>query len=170
MPEDLKHICNQKVFKNIVNTYSKELKRFLFFKTRDIYLAEDILQDAFIKLWDNCGKVDYRKVRSFLYKVATNLFLNIKKHEKVVQKHQSSFAKESTSESPEFIMLTNEFLEKIDHTIASLPEKQREVFLLSRIEKKKYKEIAAMLNISVKAVEKRMHIALLVLKEKIGNV
>jgi len=170
MPKNLKEICNQKVFKTIFNTYSKELKRFLFFKTKDVYLAEDILQDAFIKLWDNCSKVDYEKARSFLYKVATNLFLNIKKHEKVVQKHQSSFVKESNNESPEFIMLTKEFLEKIDHTIASLPEKQREVFLLSRIEKKKYKEIAEMLNISVKAVEKRMHKALLVLKERIGNV
>ena len=49
-------------------------------------------------------------------------------------------------------------------------EKQKEVFLLSRIEKMKYREIAEMLEISVKAVEKRMHLALLEMKEKIGNV
>ena len=54
--------------------------------------------------------------------------------------------------------------------ISDLPEKQKEVFLLSRIEKMKYREIAEMLEISVKAVEKRMHLALLEMKEKIGNV
>jgi DNA-directed RNA polymerase specialized sigma subunit len=47
---------------------------------------------------------------------------------------------------------------------------EREVFLLNRIEKKKYKEISEMLNISVKAVEKRMHQALLVMRKEIGNV
>ena len=44
--------------------------------------------------------------------------------------------------------------------ISDLPEGQREVFLLNRIDKKTYKEIAEMLDISVKAVEKRMNLAL----------
>jgi RNA polymerase sigma-70 factor (ECF subfamily) len=67
-------------------------------------------------------------------------------------------------------MLEKEFLEKIEKAISDLPEKQKEVFLLSRIEKMKYREIAEILGISVKAVEKRMHLALLEMKEKIGNV
>ena len=61
-------------------------------------------------------------------------------------------------------------MEKLENTISALPEKQREVFLLNRIEKKKYKEIALHLDISVKAVEKRMHQALLVMRKEIGNV
>jgi RNA polymerase sigma-70 factor (ECF subfamily) len=67
-------------------------------------------------------------------------------------------------------MLEKEFLEKIEKAIADLPEKQKEVFLLSRIEKKKYREIAEILGISVKAVEKRMHLALIKMKDKIGNI
>ena len=51
-----------------------------------------------------------------------------------------------------------------------MPEKQREVFLLSRIDKKKYVEIADIVGVSVKAVEKRMSKALLTLKEQIGKV
>ena len=43
---------------------------------------EDILQDTFVKLWNNCDNVNYNKVKSYLFTVATNLFLNIKKHEK----------------------------------------------------------------------------------------
>ncbi len=170
MIKDLNNICNQKVFENIFNTYAKDLKRFLYFKTQDMDLAEDILQDAFVKLWDNCGKVSYSKSKSFLFTVAKNLFLNIKKHEKVVLNYQKHNLKVGNNESPEFLMIEKEFLIKIEAAIASLPEKQKEVFLLSRIEKKKYREIAVMLGISVKAVEKRMHFALIIMKEKIGNV
>jgi len=170
MIKDLKNICNQKVFENIFNSYAKDVKRFLYFKTQDMDLAEDILQDTFVKLWDNCGKVSYDKSKSFLFTVAKNLFFNIKKHEKVVHKYQKQKPSVNNHETPEFLMIEKEFLIKIEEAIASLPEKQKEVFLLNRIEKKRYKEIAETLGISVKAVEKRMHLALRVMKEKIGNI
>ena len=59
---------------------------------------------------------------------------------------------------------------KLKSAIADLPEKQREVFLLSRIDKKKYSEISEIVGISVKAVEKRMSQALVVLRKKIGDI
>ena len=52
MIKDLNNICDQKVFEKLFNIHAKELRRFIFFKTQDMDLAEDILQDAFIKLWD----------------------------------------------------------------------------------------------------------------------
>lgn len=170
MAKDHRNICNSKNFEVIYNTYAKDLRRFLFFKTQNIERAEDLMQDVFIKLWDNCSKVDYDKVKSYMFSIANNMFLNEVKHNKVVQKFNEVHKKEATNESPEFIMLEKEFLEKLESSIAQLPEKQREVFLLNRIEKKKYKEIAQLLNISVKAVEKRMHLALLFMRKEIGNV
>ena len=165
-----KKICQPKIFESIFHLYAKELKRFIFFKTQDMDLAEDILQDTFIKLWDNCDNVNYEKVRAYLYAVSNNLFLNIKKHEKVVWKHRKHHVKESTNETPEFLLIEQEFLAKIERTIKELPENQREVFLLNRIEKKKYREIAVMLDISIKTVEKRMHYALLHMKDNIGKI
>ena len=170
MIKDLKKICDQKIFESIFNLYAKELKRFLFFKTKDMDLAEDILQDTFVKLWDHCDSVNFETVRPYLYKVANNLFLNIIKHKKVVLKHQKHHVKEGNNESPEFLMIEKEFLIKIETAIASLPEKQKEVFLLNRIEKKKYREIAVLLDISVKTVEKRMHFALKYMRGQIGNI
>ena len=167
MAKDNRNICHSKTFEFVYNTYAKDIRRFLFYKTQDIAEAEDILQDTFIKLWDNCSKIEYDKVKSFIYTVANNMFLNEKKHEKVVRKFSEQHKK---NESPEFIMIEKEFLEKLEKTIAALPEKQREVFLLNRIENKKYREISEMLNISVKAVEKRMHLALLTMRREIGNV
>ena len=67
-------------------------------------------------------------------------------------------------------MEEQEFMVKLKKAIADLPDKQREVFLLSRIDKKKYSEISEMLGISIKAVEKRMSQALVILREKIGDI
>jgi RNA polymerase sigma-70 factor (ECF subfamily) len=170
MNELIEKICHSQTFERIYKTYAKAIKRFIYFKSGNMELAEDVLQDTFIKLWSNCDNVIYSKVKSYLFTVANNLFLNTVKHEAIVRKHQIHLVKESTNESPEFLMLEKEFLEKLENAIAALPEKQREAFLLNRIEKKKYKEIAEQLNISVKAVEKRMHLALKILKEKIGKV
>lgn len=170
MPKDHYNICHSKTFESIYNQYAKDLRRFIFFKTQDIDQAEDILQETFIKLWDNCDNVNIDKVKSYLYTVASNSFLNIIKHQKVVKKHQQELVNHQTNESPEFIMLEKEFMDKLEHTINQLPDKQKEVFLLNRIEKKTYKDIAQHLNISVKAVEKRMHLALLVMRKEIGNI
>ena len=170
MNNDLKNICNSTVFEKVFADYAKDVKRFMYFKTKDMDLAEDIVQDTFIKLWEKCKDTTFDTVKSFLFTIANNLFLNIIKHNKVVHKHQQGYIHENSNESPEFLYLEQEFLEKLEKAIADLPEKQREVFLLSRIEKKKYKEIATQLQISVKAVEKRMHNALKVLKDKIGSV
>ncbi len=170
MIKKIKRICEPRTFESIYVEYAKDLRRFIFFKTQDLDEAEDIMQETFIKLWDNCKNVDYGKVKSYLYAVATNLFLNIKKHEKVVRNYQKKFVNVSTSESPEFVFLEKEFLQKIEDTIEALPSKQREVFLLNRMEGKTYKEVSEILGISVKAVEKRMHNALLVMRTEIGKV
>ena len=165
-----KNICNPKIFNEVFNTYAEDIKRFLYFKYGDLEAAEDVMQDAFVKIWQNCATVEYSTVKSLLYTIANNLFLNIKKHEKVILKNQRFLVSDKTFETPEFLLEEKEFLHKVENVIASLTEKQREVFLLNRIENKKYREIAEMLDISVKAVEKRMHKALLVIRDKIGNV
>ncbi len=58
MSKDNRNICESKTFEAIYKTYAKEIRRFLFYKTQDIAAAEDILQDVFVKLWGNCGKVE----------------------------------------------------------------------------------------------------------------
>ena len=170
MNSETNTICKTTVFDKVFNTYAKDLKRFLFFKYNDMASAEDVVQETFIKLWNNCKKVSLEKVKSYLFTLANNTFLDIKRHEKVVRNHQKNHVNYSSSESPEFLMIEEEFLVKVERVIDSLPEKQKEVFLMSRMEKMKYKEIALKLNLSVKAVEKRMRNALIIVREEIGNV
>ena len=165
-----KSVCEEKNYKILFEEHSKSLFNFIYYKCGDLEQAEDVVQEAFIKLWNNCSNVIYEKAKSFLFTVARNLFLNEVAHKKIVLQHKSNLPPDRTNESPEFLMEEQEFMVKLKKTIADLPEKQREVFLLSRIDKKKYSEISEMLGITVKAVEKRMSQALNILREKISNI
>ncbi len=166
-----KNLCNKTEFARIFNLYGQDVRRFLLFKSKNIDTADDILQEVFFKLWQNCDNVDYQKVKSYLFSVANNMFLNMIKHNKVVLNYEKTYnGSQTNQQSPEYLMIEDEFYEKIQNEIALLPEKQRKVFLMNRIENKKYREIAEELQISIKAVEKRMHLALKTLRAQIGKV
>ena len=77
---------------------------------------------------------------------------------------------DTNNQSPEYLFEEEEFKLKLTKAIASLSEAQREVFLLNRIDGKKYREIAELLDISQKTVEKRMSGALQILKAQIENI
>lgn len=93
--------------------------------------------------------------------------LNAVAHEKVVLKFQETKPKSFTNETPEFLFEESEYMHKLQKAIANLTEAQRVAFLLNRIEGKKHKEIADMLDISTKAVEKRIYGALIQLRKDI---
>lgn len=170
MSEETKSVCEEKTYEEIYNTHSPTLRNFIYYKCGDLQQAEDIVQNAFIKLWNNCSNIIFQKSKSFLYTVAKNEFLNEVAHKKIQLQHQVHLVKDRTNITPEFLLEEQEFLAKLKRVIADLPEKQREVFLLSRIDKKKYSEISEIVGITVKAVEKRMSLALIKLREQIGNI
>jgi RNA polymerase sigma-70 factor (ECF subfamily) len=166
---DNKSVCDSIVYEKLYTTHSKTLYNFIYYKCGNQAQAEDLVQEAFIKMWKNCAKIIFEKAKSFLYTVANNMFLNEVAHRKVVLKYNQKPIIDSNIESPDFLMEEKEFMDKLQNAISDLTDGQREVFLLNRIDKKTYREIAEMLEISVKAVEKRMHGALVKMREKIGN-
>lgn len=167
----LSGICEEIIFSNFFKNNAKTLKNYLYFKFGNEAQAQDICQEAFIKLWENCDKVPLEKAKSFIYTIANNNSLNQITHQKVVLEYaKQSEPIQHTSESPEFILEEADFKTKLQNAIDNLTEAQRTAFLLHRIEEKKYKEIAEILNISVKAVEKRIHGALLALRKEIDNI
>ena len=165
-----KSVCESKNFDALFKQHSRTLRNYIYYKCGDASLAEDLVQEAYIKLWNNCKKIPFAKALFFLKRVANNAFLNVVKHKKVVLQHEQIKKSEVDIESPQFILEEKEFMQKLENAIASLSEKQREVFLLNRIDKKTYSEIAVFLDISKKAVEKRMHNALKVLRKEIGDI
>ena len=170
MPNNKTSVCEPKTFELVFNSHSEALRNFVYYKCGDLKQAEDIVQDTFIKLWKNCAKVIFEKAKSYIFTIANNAFLNEVAHKKVVLNYQKTIVNRSSNETPEFLLEEQEFAKKLKTAIADLPEKQREVFLLSRLDKKKYSEIADIVGVSVKAVEKRMSNALITLRKRIGNI
>ena len=142
----------------------------MYYKCGDMDLAEDLIQEVFIKVWEKREDIKMDSVKSLLYTVASNLLINHYKHQQVVTGHQAEQGMSESSEyqSPQFQMEEQEFADRLNGCIEKLPEGCREVFLMNRIDKLKYAEIAERLELSVKAVEKRMSRAIGILKEELG--
>ncbi|TPN81275.1 RNA polymerase sigma factor [Aquimarina algicola] len=171
MPKDLfEDVCEEKIFSELFRKHSKELHDFIYYKYGEHILPSDKVQEAFIKLWDNCKKIPLQKAKSFLYTVANNLSLNEIKHHKVKLKFQKLEHHDRTNESPEFILEEKEYLIKYQNALKKLTEPQRVAFLLNRVEGKKHKEISELLGISRKAVEKRIYGALEKLRKEIEGI
>jgi RNA polymerase sigma-70 factor (ECF subfamily) len=164
------NVCEEKTFSQIYNDYGKTIWNFLYFKCGDNAQADDLVQDAFIKLWQNCKKVTREKAKSFLYTVSNNMFLNQVAHDRVVLQYAQLQPQKVDIQSPQYLLEEKQYHQRLQNAIANLTETQRTAFLLNRIEGKKYAEIAEILGISVKAVEKRMSHALASLRKEIEEI
>lgn len=163
-------ICEEVVFSRLYEKFSKDLYSFIYYKYGEQFNPKDKVQEAFIKLWENCNKISPEKAKGFLYSVANNLTLNAIKHEKVKLKYAKKSQPNQTNENPEFLLEEAQYLEKYQKALSKLTEEKRVAFLLNRVEGKKHQEIAEMLNISRKAVEKRIYSALEQLRKEIEEL
>ncbi|MEL6866500.1 MAG: sigma-70 family RNA polymerase sigma factor [Bacteroidota bacterium] len=164
------NICNDALFDRLYLDYAKTLHNLLYYRCGNQTLAEDLTQEAFLRLWKNCHKVPPEKARGFVFTTALNLLRDEYKHQAVVLKFQQIPRKQSSNYSPHSELEEKEFKAKLERAINQLPENNRIVFLLNRIDKRSYREIAEMLGISVKAVEKRMQKALVEMRKISKNI
>lgn len=157
-------------FRSIFDQYYESIRHFAYYKTGDVDLSDDIVQETFLKLWDMRSKVNNDTVKSLLYTIAGNIIKNHYKHLKVVYSFQVAVKGEMTSNpsSADESIRMDQLNKKLQEVLASLPDGQREVFLMNRIDGLTYEEIAARLGLSVKAIEKRMSEALAVIRQKFG--
>ena len=153
-------LCTESVFTRVFREYSRTLYNYLYYSCGDHSLSEDIAQEAFLKLWHNCASVSLQTARGYVFTTGRNLLYNVFEHQKVKLKFINHGHSDRTNINPEFLMEEAEMKQQLEQAISNLPEKQRVVFLLSRIDKKSYKEIAEIEGISKQAVEKRIYNAL----------
>lgn len=160
-------VCQEDVYNSLYHKHFQALRNYVYYKCGDLDQAEDIAQESFIRLWQKCADVIFEKVTGFVHTVANRLFLDQVRSKKVSLRFEKDQVTQQNNEDPYHILRTEEFRQRIEEVISDLPEGQREVFLLNRIDKHTYKEIAEMLGISQTAVEKRMAKALVKLKDRI---
>ena len=166
-PDD---VCKEPVFQEIFRKYAQDLHDFLYYKFGAHNNPQDLVQEAFVKLWNNCKKVPPHKARGFLFTVARNQMLNELDKKKTVLNFQKQPISDRDIQTPQFLLEEDEYLGQLQSALQDLSEEQRIAFLLNRIEGKKHQEIAEMLGISRKAVEKRIYTALAKLRQKLEKI
>lgn len=155
-------MISEREFESLFNRYFDELRRFVYFKCSDTDLATDIAQDVFTKIWEKRENFDERNIKALLYKMASDNLNTYFRRQKIKQESRTSI--ELDMDTPQQQMELNELKAQYEMAMAQLPEKQRVVFLMNRMEQLTYNEIAERLEISVKAIEKRMSKAINYLK------
>ena len=171
MPEPIyKDICDKIRFSKLYEKYAQSLSNILLYKYGELLNPSDKVQEAYIKLWENCAKIKPEAVKSFLYTTANNMMLNEVKHQKVVLKYQQVKPKDYTNESPEFILRKKEFLKRFERVLSQFKEEERAAFLLNKVDGKTHKEVAEILGITKKVAEHRIYAALNKLKNELEEL
>ena len=133
----------------------------------------EIVSDVFFNLWQNRNKLpEIGNLESYLYKSVKNTALHYAAKEKNMQRNEKlSLAIEyiHDDEDPENILITNELNHMLTKAIESLPDKCRIIFKLVCEDGLRYKEIADILDISVKTIDAQMKIARLKIEKILGN-
>lgn len=171
MPTSLhKDICDKIRFSKLYEKYAQSLSNLLFYKYGAFLNPADKVQEAFIKLWENCAKIKPETAKSYLYTTANNMMLNEVKHQKVVLKYQKVKPKDYTNETPEFVLRKKEFLKRFERVLSQLKEEERVAFLLNKVDGKTHKEVAEILGITKKVAEHRIYAAFNKLKSALEEL
>lgn len=170
---------NVKSFEYIFKEYHGMLVLFADKYIKDIDSSRDIVQDVFEKFWDNSKSLDINvSIKPYLFQAVKNRSLNYLRHIGVVDKSYDKLkgiAIESSGvlnfdDNDTFkTVLSNELKEKIDEILSDLPDKYSSVYKMSRFSALKNKEIAEVLGISEKTVEKHITKVTKIMREKLKD-
>lgn len=148
-------------FELLYSKYSGKLYNYVLSLSKgDFYLAEEIVQNVFVKIWEIRQHISTEgSFNSFVYTVGRNMFLNVVKsrlqehlyHDYVVD-HEAALDN-SVEKEIEYKMLE----EQINRLIEQLPPARRNIYVLSRVKNLPNKEIAALLDISENTVESQLN-------------
>lgn len=155
---------DREAFEKLFYYYYKRLKRFAMAIVKNSETAEEIASDVFVILWKNSPRLlEIENLNNYLYIAVRNLSLRqISKSQKV-----DTFSIDDLDfdlipayeNNPEESLLNNEMIRHIEAAIEGLPSRCKTIYKLVKQDGLKYKEIAAILNLSVRTIDAQMAIA-----------
>lgn len=137
--------------------------------------ADDVAQDSFLSLWNSIHSYQDGAFKSLIFTIAHNACLNLLKHKAIIdfkskddepQGCEALYINTFANDADESLLM-DELRQNIDNVIAELPPRTKEAFLYSRCDELNYSEIAAKMSISVKAVEKHISKALVIMRKRL---
>jgi len=161
-------MLNKSEFKQIFDRYFDTIRSFIFYRCGDVDAASDMAQDVFMKIWEKRDQIDTSQIKALLYKISNDMVIsNYRKNTTRLDYEQSMTTNNEAQLSPEEELNFQELSASYAKALEQMPEIQRVVFLMNRNDEMKYQEIAECLQLSVKAVEKRMSGALQYLRTQL---
>ena len=160
---------NSSQFEKLFKDYFNPLCAFAVRYTKDFDTAREIVHNVFVTIWEKRDTVkENQNIRSYLYTSVYNRSLNyIRDSKKTVELDPQAEAGLKVEGHQD--LESEELKARIDAAIQSLPDRCREIFVLSRYEELKYSEIAKKLDLSVKTIEVQMSKALKLLRENLAE-
>jgi RNA polymerase sigma-70 factor (family 1) len=158
---------DRSAYKNLFSQYYSWLCNYVYKLTNDNSIAEDLVQEVFINLWEKREQINISSsLKNYLFRACHNQFLQHLRKEKIRIKFLNSIQYEVLFDNydSESKKIHEDKLEKLNSLISQLPPKCKDIFTKSKLQKMKYKDIAIELNISIKTVENQMSKALKFLK------
>lgn len=150
-------------FESLFRSSYVSLVRYARVIIKDHDTAEEIVQDLFVRLWQDRQKLNIESsLNGYLFRSVHNRCLHYIEHLKVVEKHaeEMSLRQHERQESPADILQYAELQKRIAEILERLPERCGQIFYMNRFEGLKYSEIAEKLSVSIKTVESNMGRAL----------
>jgi RNA polymerase sigma-70 factor (ECF subfamily) len=163
---------NMLAFDALYRKYSRRLYKFSYSILKSTQEAENNIQDVFLNLWLNRTKIEKSSsVKYYVFTIAYNSAISIirKKAKETQFIEYVKTLQDFTQEPVDLQIEYHELDEKLDEIINALPGRQKEVYLLHRVEGLKYAEIAERMNISINTIENHMSRALKTIRKKLAN-
>ena len=150
-------LSDEKAFERFFKENYAMYCRFANGFTNDSDDAEEIVQNTFVKLWENRKSLVLgAQPKAYLFTMIRNACLNQLKHISIREEYKLHNETERNSPQEELNTEDQNLHDKIQQAIQNMPPQRRKIFEMSRLEGLKYREIAAHLNISIKTVENHM--------------
>lgn len=159
-------------FEILFQKYYVRFYNFVFNLTKNSQAAEDIIQNVFMKIWINRANLrPDQSIHNYIYVLSKREMLNhIRDRKAYVQVERLVMTEQPSEEVTDQSMALKELDERIRRFIADMPEQRRKVFLLSRYRGLTNKEIAEMMGLSVRTVDRHINLALTSLKKEFMNI
>ena len=163
---------NMFAFDVLYKKYCKRVYKFGYSILKSPEDSENLMQDVFLRLWENRHKVEKdASIKSYVFTIAYNSAISVirKKIKESLFVEYLKSLQEINIEPVNIELEYNELTKKLDEIVKALPQRQKEVYLMHKVDGLKYSEIAERLHISENTIENHISRALKTIREKLGN-
>ncbi|WP_439184436.1 RNA polymerase sigma-70 factor [Carboxylicivirga taeanensis] len=170
-----KQLSTKEEFEQFFIAHHKNLVRYALKFVHRSDVAADIVQEAFVKLWENRNHILATiSLKAYLYKVVHNLSLNYIEQQKLHEHHHNSIYTDLMEMEMDYYkeeksMLQDERIESVQRMVRALPKGCYEIIDLSRFQGLRNKEIAKKLNLPLRTIETRIYRCMSRLRDMINS-